>query len=490
MSRLSSSQTNIFDILHESVVVTDAEIDPPGPRIVYVNEAFSRMTGYGREELIGQTSHVLQGPKTDRGTIGRLRACLVDGTTFVGETFNYRRDRTPFLIRWYVEPLRDSRGLITHLLAVQRDVSPEIDQRNQRLALEHAVSQLSDSVVMFGREGTVTYANQAYLKQCGEPEARVVGQKIWSQFGFPKRRSELRWARRRLLMGKSWHRDYAIRGDDVGGGRFISVGVSPIRDVDGLVEKFVAVGRDVTEHRRLKAIAEASNFHDNIGVVFSGIRHELGNPINSVKTALRVVLDGFERMERSKLLSYLERINDEISRVEYLLRSLRSYGLYDRPRLEVIDAKAFLLNFLKLARVDLQRRGVHFALSIGPAVDTVWADPQALHQVLLNLIGNSSRALENREGGSIDVEANRSGAYVSLLIRDNGPGIPPEQLPHVFKPFYSTRSGGTGLGLAISRHLLSLMRGSIELRSSSSGTDANILLDRNQPFLEGREGKP
>ena len=87
--------------LRESVVITTKDLEAPGPLIVYVNPAFTRMTGWEPEELLGESPRILQGPKTTRNTLDRLRAQLQKGEAFEGEDINYRKDGTPFYIDWY-----------------------------------------------------------------------------------------------------------------------------------------------------------------------------------------------------------------------------------------------------------------------------------------------------------------------------------------------------------------------------------------------------
>src|SRR4028118_672402 len=85
----------------EAVVITTTELDPPGPEIVYVNEGFCQMTGYAAEEVLGQTPRILQGPKTDRAELDRLRRHLSRGEPFVGgEAINYRKDGSEYVLDW------------------------------------------------------------------------------------------------------------------------------------------------------------------------------------------------------------------------------------------------------------------------------------------------------------------------------------------------------------------------------------------------------
>lgn len=107
----------------ESIVITDSHLDPPGPRIVFANRAFSTMTGYSVEEALGQSPRLLQGPKTDRAVLDRLRHCLEQGKPFSGRVTNYRKDGSEFVQDWSVAPVLGQDGSPTHFVAVQRDVT-------------------------------------------------------------------------------------------------------------------------------------------------------------------------------------------------------------------------------------------------------------------------------------------------------------------------------------------------------------------------------
>jgi two-component system, cell cycle sensor histidine kinase and response regulator CckA len=107
----------------ESILITDAELELPGPRVIFVNPAFTKMTGYTAEETIGKTPRILQGPHTDKTVLSRLRQNLERGEVFEGEAINYRKDGTEFDLEWQVAPIRNASGTITHFLAMQRDIT-------------------------------------------------------------------------------------------------------------------------------------------------------------------------------------------------------------------------------------------------------------------------------------------------------------------------------------------------------------------------------
>lgn len=109
---------------YDSILITDASLEDP--KIVFVNQAFTRMTGYTPDEVIGRSPKLLQGERTDRSVTRALRQALERGESFEAHTVNYRKSGEPFHIQWRTSPVLDSSGSITHYVAVQRDVSDQI----------------------------------------------------------------------------------------------------------------------------------------------------------------------------------------------------------------------------------------------------------------------------------------------------------------------------------------------------------------------------
>ncbi len=108
---------------NDPILITEAQLESPGPRIEYANRAFLRMTGYEPDEVIGRTPRLLQGPSTDRTVLTRMSRRLREGKDFEGEIVNYRKDRTPFTISWAVAAIRDEQGSIVNWVSTQQDVT-------------------------------------------------------------------------------------------------------------------------------------------------------------------------------------------------------------------------------------------------------------------------------------------------------------------------------------------------------------------------------
>lgn len=112
---------SVADLTFDSVMVTEATEDHKNSVVIFVNQAFTDMTGYEAEEVLGKTPGLLQGPDTDKAVTDRLSEDLRNNRTFHGSTVNYRKDGTPFTIEWKVSPVMNGANA-THYVAVQRAI--------------------------------------------------------------------------------------------------------------------------------------------------------------------------------------------------------------------------------------------------------------------------------------------------------------------------------------------------------------------------------
>jgi diguanylate cyclase (GGDEF)-like protein/PAS domain S-box-containing protein len=158
--RLALQQTDT------AVIITTAELDQPGPQIVFANEAFCRASGYSAEELLGATPRILHGPTTDRQTLARLRQTLTAGQAFTGTLINHHKDGHPYPVEIQISPLRNDYGAITHYVGFMRvgPPRPPIEaQRYHRNPVDQ-VTNLPNRYVFMDRLAT----RIALAKQRGE----------------------------------------------------------------------------------------------------------------------------------------------------------------------------------------------------------------------------------------------------------------------------------------------------------------------------------
>lgn len=129
---------------NDAVIITEAEpIDKDGPKIVYVNEAFTRNTGYTKDDVIGKTPRILQGPLTNRKELDRLKECMKKWQPCEVETINYKKNGEPFWINFSIVPIADERGWFTHWISIQRDITERKEAEEERQLL---IEELSNSL--------------------------------------------------------------------------------------------------------------------------------------------------------------------------------------------------------------------------------------------------------------------------------------------------------------------------------------------------------
>ena len=258
--------------------------------------------------------------------------------------------------------------------------------------------------------------------------------------------------------------------------------ISPVRGPSGEIANYVSVRRDVTDKLRLESIAESVNTMDNIGYVFSGVRHEIGNPINSINAILTVLRAKLDSLSTESVRGYLDRTIEQIARVEYILRSLKSFNLYETQELQNMSVSDFFESFLPLVKDDFVKRGTEIETVLDDRVGWAYTDPRALQQVLLNIITNAADAVAGRAGPKVTLRVSQLYGMVRIRVQDNGCGIAEEKLSDIYKPFYTTKQHGTGLGLVIVKKMLARMQGTIDITSrKDEGTTVEIAIPSGTP---------
>ena len=137
----------VFEHLGDPVVVTGAELQAPGPTILAVNQAFCSMTGYSAADIVGKSPRILQGPRTDRPTLARVRAACSRGERAVAEAVNYTRSGEEYVVEWSIDPVRNPAGTVVCFVAVQRNVTERRRREDaSRAEVLNAVSRASQQM--------------------------------------------------------------------------------------------------------------------------------------------------------------------------------------------------------------------------------------------------------------------------------------------------------------------------------------------------------
>ncbi|MEW6118286.1 MAG: MASE3 domain-containing protein [Nitrospirota bacterium] len=352
----------------------------------------------------------------------------------------------------------------------------KLDAAAERKRLVAAIESAAEAIVITDTKGMIEYVNPAFGRITGFTREEVLGRDL--HFIDSGKHGEEFYSEMRATLGsgKTWSGQLVNKKKD-GSLYHEECTVSPIKGPSGETVNYVYVKRDVTERLRLESIAEAVTTMNNIGYIFAGIRHEMGNPINSVKMALSVLKSNLGSYARSTISEYIDRSLGELSRVEYLLKSLKSFNLFESPELQLVQLRRFMEQILSLVRDDFSKRGITVSLLIDPEVKTCYADPRALQQVLINVLTNACDACEGRECPAIDITISKTSGIILIRVADTGWGMTERQQEELFKPFRTTKTHGTGLGLVLAKRMLATMSGTIRVTSRhGEGTVVEISL--------------
>ncbi|MCL1472469.1 PAS domain S-box protein [Argonema antarcticum] len=236
---------------NDAVIITEAEpIEESGPRIIYVNDAFTRMTGYTQQEVLGKTPRILQGPKSDRTALNKLRTALQNWQPSVVELINYRKDGSQFWVELSVVPVADETGWYTHWIAIQRDItdrklSEEVLHRRKQ-QFKTLVENTPDIIIRCDKEMRYLYANPIVEKLTGTPIQNSIG-KTFREMGTPEDLCLL-WERTLYQVFESGiQQTIEFESPTVLGLRAYQSRLVPELNKEGAIESALIVIRDITE---------------------------------------------------------------------------------------------------------------------------------------------------------------------------------------------------------------------------------------------------
>jgi PAS domain S-box-containing protein len=218
--------------------------------------------------------------------------------------------------------------------------------------------------------------------------------------------------------------------------------------------------------KRTQELLEAEQFAA-AGRMASMVGHDLRSPLQSIKNASYLIRRQPERSEEM-----LGSIDSSVDRALAMLEELRHQTRETPLKLEAIDLPVMIVDILKQTPVE---ENIVVDIRLDPTLKVVEVDPLKLRRVLENLVRNALEAMPN--GGRLAVETKMEGSYFTISVTDTGVGIPKEQLPNLFRPFFTTKSKGLGLGLAYSQKAAEAHGGLIEVESEvGKGTTFKVRL--------------
>lgn len=377
----------------------------------------------------------------------------------------------------FQKPLEEVERKVEEVVRTHPFTQKQQEAQNTLSTLFAAMEQTNESIIILDKSGTINYVNPSFEKTSGFESRHISYQRAKNLIG-PRSLKEYKKVAKTLTSGSRWQGTYWARKKD-GSLYEEEATILPIKSSKGEILNYVAVCRDITEKKRFESIIDSVDMMKNVGYIFAGIRHELGNPINSIKTSLSVLKKGLSSYSQDSILIYVERALSEITRVEYLLKALKSFSMYENLKLERINLVSFMKKFSSLAKEDSEKKGIKLGLSYSSEEIFAAIDQRAFHQVMLNIFSNSVDALEGRENRQINIFLTLEEQTIKIEVVDNGIGLSESQKEKLFKPFHTFKPQGTGLGLVITRKLVTNMHASLEIDSTYGlGTKVTILLSK------------
>jgi len=453
----------------------------PDGSIASLSPAFEDITGWPREEWLGRQFQELLHPGEARVATEIFRRTLNNEPL---PLFELRVRIRSGSYRHFEFKITSGRTAENMILGIARDITERKRADEDHARLVSALESTVEAVVITDPfSGLIQYVNPAFETITGYPRGEALGHTLHFLESGTDDAESFNTLRETLRLSGVWRGPLISKKKD-GAPYFEERTVSPVKNSSGEIINYVYVLRDVSERVRLESIAESVNTMNNIGFVFSGVRHEIGNPVNSINMILGILRNKLDVLPTEAVREYLVRMAEQVGRVEYMLRSLKSFNLYETQQPHLFEAAAFFENFMPLIRSDLEKKGIRIDIKSGPATLQMYADPRALQQALLNVLTNAADALSGRRDPKIALSVQPSGGMVVIRIEDNGCGVPEEKLQSIFKPFFTTKPQGTGLGLVIVKKMLANMNGTIDIESrEDEGTMVTISLP------EGRDDK-
>ncbi len=325
--------------------------------------------------------------------------------------------------------------------------------------LSRAVEHSADTVVITNRDGIIEYVNPAFEAITGYPHDEACGKtpRILKSGEQVAETYQEMW---QTILAGNVYRGIFVNRRKNGELYYVEQSICPVRDTDGQVTHFIANGRDLTERLRLEAQLLQAQKMDAIGRLAGGVAHDFNNLLTIITSYSELALDTIPK--DTPLESKIQEILLAARRAAELTRQLLAFSRKQPQALRVVELNQVVAGIAKtLPR--LIGEDIEFSFTPGQGVGSVRVDPLQIEQVLMNLAANARDAMP--KGGQLRIETFSlhldedyvhgkpavipMGHYAVITISDDGAGIPREDLPHIFEPFYTTKPAGKGTGLGL-----------------------------------------
>ena len=394
----------------------------------------------------------------------------------------------------------ESGQLSDALKKAQAELERRVTERTEQLRQSEErfrllVSDVQDyAIIMLDENGIVRSWNRGAQRLKGYSAVEIIGQhfsKFYSQAEIDDKKPERQLAAA-VRDGRVEDEGWRVRKD--GSQFWANVVITALRDAEGNLRGFAKVTRDMTAQRSAEqareallreqvARAEAEKANRIKDEFLSIVSHELRTPLTPIVGWTRILLKS--EMERSELVKGLTVIDRnakaQVRLIDDLLDVSRIISGKIKLEFKTISLCPVIEAAMDAVRPAADARQIKMLFVLEDSVGPVWADPMRLQQIVWNFLTNSVKFTPS--GGRIEIRLRRTDGKAHMEVTDNGEGIEPEYLPHVFERFSqfdstTTRKfGGLGIGLSIVKQLVELHGGSVWASSAGRGKGATFTLE-------------
>ncbi len=467
--------------------------------IEYVNEQFTEVTGYSREEAIGHKPSLLKSGRVTLSVYKGLWATILSGKVWSGELLNRTKDGREFWVRLMVSPMQKDRGTITHFIAAAEDITKRKEAQQQL----YRANFLADTALELTKagpwhaplDGSGTYFSSdravAIYGDPPRPDHRYLLSEEWLrnvEAADPKIAATV-WTELQSAMAgnlRVYNAIYPYKRPTDGQIVWIHAVGRVIRDETGKPTDMYGVTQDITEAKlaahELDAAKQAAEAANEAKTLFlATMSHEIRTPMNAVINMTQLTLDT-ELTARQR--QYISAVSISARSLLALINDILDFSKIEAGKME-LESRTFSLHRLldevtESFRGRVLEKGIEFIVFPDADIpDEIIGDSLRVRQILLNLIGN---AFKFTEAGEILLRVKRVGftegegeepgrLTLEFFVKDSGIGIEKEKQNRLFSAFSqvdnstSRKYGGSGLGLAISKRLVEMMNGRIWLES-------------------------
>jgi PAS domain S-box-containing protein len=384
----------------------------------------------------------------------------------------------------------------------------------QRLArernfLETLFNAIEDGVLVVDEMGRIIYFNEAVTRLLNWKAEQVEGRSI-SEF-LPELKWETLSAPGPTGRHSATHHEFEVTYPRP---RFLRVYAAPLDGEAKGSSGMALILHDATEARQKTFEAIESERIHSLTLLAASVAHEIGNPLNALHIHLQLLTRQVRKLRgptpasnesrrevrtemevaeiAQKLEHYLDVAKGEITRLDYIVTQFLQAIRPSQPQMGHRSLNDVARETLELLRPEMENRGINVKEELARRLPLSPMDAAQIKQVLVNLIKNAMQAMTR--GGTLTVQTGTGGDSVWISVSDTGRGIPPEQINHIFEPFYTTKKKGTGLGLMIVQRIVRQHGGHIELESHvGQGTTFRIRLpshERKPRLLQAVQPEP